>query len=320
MKAILLLSFTTLLLTPALKADQEVSYPKDGPIIDLAFPDDWKVKPKDGVLYAHPEDDAGFFITLAPLEATSEDPSAAVKEVKDEIEDLFKNVTYKEPQTTEAGDIDIMLINAKGEDEDGVANINIWMIAKKGEETLLAMKCISSPEAFEKHAEVGGKIINSISSHGAPAVELQTFSYPDKQNPTFTAEVPADWKVEADDKGKFITSADKQFTATIIAIDTEHIMDATNSIGQGVTARYESVVWNEGGKPTIKKDDETGMTLTSNSGIATGADGSSHRLGLYQFAKIGSDKFYVVSTWAAEKAFEANAEAISAMLSSIQHK
>ncbi|MDZ4290039.1 MAG: hypothetical protein U0984_18885 [Prosthecobacter sp.] len=320
MKTCLLLCLTSLLFTAAARADQAVSFPHDKPIIDLAFPDDWKLKPGDGALFAHPEDDAGFFMALSALEATSADPKAAVAEVKEDIEALYKNVKYQEPETTEAGDIDIMLINAKGKDEDGVANINVWMIAKKGEETLLVLKCISSQEAFEKHAEVGGKIIGSIVSHGKKAAAVQHYSYPNKESSKFSVDFPADWKVEADEKGAFVVSADKMFTVTILAIDTEHIMDATESIGKSVTARYASVVWNGGGKPTTKMDDATGMTLTANEGIAKGTDGSSHKLGLYQFAKVGSDKFFVLNTWAPEKAVEANAEGILMMLSSIKLK
>jgi hypothetical protein len=84
--------------------------------------------------------------------------------------------------------------------------------------------------------------------------------------------------------------------------------------------RYESVVWNEGGKPTVKQDEETGMTVTVNDGIGTHADGTKHRLGLYQYAKIGSKKFYVVNTWALESGLRENAKAIDAMLESIRHK
>ena len=133
-------------------------------------------------------------------------------------------------------------------------------------------------------------------------------------------DVPADWTIDADDKGAFVSSADKKFTATIIAIDMEHIMDATNSIGKDVTARYQSVNWNEGGKPATKVDEATGMTLTSNEGVGVGKDGSTHKLGLFQFAKKGSDKFYVVTTWAPENAVADNAEGILMMLSSINHK
>lgn len=326
MKTSKLLILAGLFLTSALMADQTVSFPGDKPVIDISFPSGWELKPKSGSLYAHPEGDSGYFMSLSELEATSADPTAAVEEVKEGIAELFKNVKYQEPQTTEAGDLDIMLLNAKGEDDDGVANINVWMIAKKGEETLLVLKCVSSQAAFEKYAEIGGEIINSITSHDAggsatnSGAAKQTYAYPDKENPTFVMDVPADWTIEADDKGAFVSAADKKFTATIIAIDMEHIMEATDSIGKDVTARYQSVNWNEGGKPTTKIDEATGMTVTSNEGIGVGKDGSTHKLGLFQFAKKGSDKFYVVTTWAPENAVADNAEGILMMLSSINHK
>jgi hypothetical protein len=197
------------------------------------------------------------------------------------------------------------------------------MIGKEGSDSFLVMKCISSQEAFEKHGELGINVINSITAHGAEAAdaaELQTYSYPNKENPTFAIDLPADWKVTPDETGAFIESANKQFTATILAIDTEHIMDAMDSIGQDVTKRFESVVWNEGGKPKTEVDEETGLTITSNLGEAVHADGSRHFLGLFQYAKVGSKKFYVVNTWALEKTLPDNAAAIDAMMESIRHK
>ena len=149
MKIVLLLCFANLLVASGLKADQEVSFPKKAPLIDMAFPDEWEVKPKQGVIYAHPKEDASYFMSLSTLEATSADPEAAMLEAKTGIEELFKNVKYQEPQTMEADGLDVMLVNAKGKDEDGVANITLWMIAKKGVETVVMLKCVSSQAAFE---------------------------------------------------------------------------------------------------------------------------------------------------------------------------
>lgn len=317
MKPRLLLCLVTLFCMPHGSAGQEVGFPKAKPLIDLTFPDGWEIETKDGVLYAHPEEDAGFFIALAKSEATK--PKDAAAGAKEEIEELFKNVKFDEPQMTEADGLHLMIVNAKGEDEDGKANINLCLIGKEGDDTILVMKCISSQEAFEKHGELGIKVINSITLH-AEEPTLQTYSFPDEKDPSFAIDFPKDWKVDADETGAFIESANKQFTTTIIAIDVEHIMEAMESIGQSVTKRYESVVWNEGGKPTVKQNEETGMTVTVNDGIATHADGTKHRLGLYQYAKIGSKKFYVVNTWALESGLRDNARAIDAMLESIRHK
>jgi hypothetical protein len=313
-----MLCLAALVCAPFSLAGQKVSFPEADPVIDLVYPDGWKMETKDEILYAHPEDDAGFFITLAESEA--ETPEDAAKELKEEVEDLFDNVKYEEPQTAEAGELHLMIINAKGEDEDGKANINICMIAKEGAERFLVLKCVSSQEAFEEHGDLGVDVINSITAHGAEAADLQTYSYPNDENPTFSVDLPADWKVAPDETGAFIESANKQFTATVLAIDTEHIMDAMNSIGQDVTKRFESVVWNEGGKPKTEVDEETGFTITSNLGEAVHADGSRHFLGLFQYAKAGSKKFYVVNTWALEKTLPDNAAAIDAMMASIRHK
>lgn len=313
-----ILCLAALVCSPFSLAGQEASFPEKTPLIDLVFPDGWKMETKEGVLFAHPEEDAGFFITLA--ESGADSPEGAVEEVKEEIEGLFENVKYDEPQTAESGKLQLMIINAKGEDEDGKANINICMIATEGGESFLVLKCVSSQEAFEEHGDLGINVINSITPHGAAAAALQTYSFPDDENPTFAVDLPEDWKVSPDKTGAFVESADKKFTATILAIDTEHIMEATETIGKDVTARFESVVWNKGGKPKVVVDEETGFTLTSNYGEAVHADGSRHVLGLFQYAKKGSDKFYVVNTWALEAALPDNAAAIDAMMESIRHK
>jgi hypothetical protein len=153
--------------SPLVLADQPISFPEKNPLIDLSLPDDWKIKPKGGVLYANPKDDPSFFMELSELEASIDNANAAIKEAKASIEDNFKNVTYDEkPSKADGVGVTLQVFNAKGEDADGKANINAILITQPKSEHYYMLLWISSQEAFEKHAEVGRKIIESIKAHG----------------------------------------------------------------------------------------------------------------------------------------------------------
>jgi hypothetical protein len=65
---------------------------------------------------------------------------------------------------------------------------------------------------------------------------LQTFSFPNKDNPAFSMKLPANWTIEKDEVGCYIVSLDKQFTCSVIAMNMEHIGDAMESISKKVGA------------------------------------------------------------------------------------
>lgn len=326
MKTPLFLCLSGLLLaTPAI-ADQSKSYPKEKPAIDFTLPDDWEVQSKEGAFFASPKDDDSFFLSLAPLESKSDDPEAAIKEVKAAVAEGFKNLTYEELQKVEGNGVAILLLQAKGEDEDGKANITSIMINQPDSEHLLYMQFVSSKEGFDKHGDAGLKIIRSIKAHlggkeaeeetpaEAEEGETQTYNYPDKDKPAFSLSVPADWKIESDDKGAHIVSADKMFTTTVIVVDAEHADDATESIKKDVGARYDSITWED---PTEHKDPASDMTMTANEGIADGK-GVNYKVGVLKLTKKDAKKVFILNTWAPEKAIEGNGEAIMKMLTSIK--
>jgi hypothetical protein len=288
------------------------------PLIDLVFPDTWEVKPKEGVLYAHPADDASYFISLAPLTATSDDPPSAVAEVKADVEDLFKNVTYKEPELTEAGPLNVMLINAKGEDEDGVANINLWMIARKDVPTVLLLKCVSSPEAFKKHGDEGLEIIRSMVAHEA-ASEAQTFRYPAKGKPEFTIDFPADWKMEPNDEGTYVESPDKLIAMNVLMIDAADVGVAMETMKAKIGGKYNSIEWNEGGKPEINKDEALGLTATFENAVALDSD-VKYSVNFVQYVRQGSDKFLLLFSQQPLKALEKHGDAMAEIIKSIKVK
>ena len=315
--SLLLLSLTTgLLFNSVALADQTVSFPEDHPIIDLSFPDDWEIKPKEGVIYAHPKDDAGLFFSLTHLEST--DPTEAAAQAKEDIEALFKNVKYKEPETAEAGEVNIMLINAKGTDEDGPANINLCLIGRKDKEALLALKCISSQEAFEKHGDLGTKIINSITAHKATP-EAQTFSYPSAEKPDYAIDFPADWVMKANDEGVYVESPDKLVAANVIMVPKAELATAEEALKKSVGERFKEILWNEGNDPEVNKDDALGVTATFHNAVASDGDGTEkYSVNLVSYDREAGDKSLVLLVQNPQHAIEKHAENLEAILKSIK--
>lgn len=316
MKQLLFVLISGALATSLSKADQSIIFPGESPLIRMAFPEEWELNSNEGILYAHPKDDAAYFMSLSTLEATSEDPEAAMVEAKTQIEESFENVEYTEPQIIEAGGLDVMLVNAKGQDQDGVANLNLWLIAKEGVETVVMLKCVSSQEAFEQYGEPGAEVINTIAAYEGD-VTLLSYSYPDEANPTFTFHYPEGWGLAADEAGAYLEAPDKLFTLNVVPIDMEHVADGMTNIMQQISAKYDGVVWNEDGEPEVQIDEASGNTLIISNGVGTGG-GIEHKLGVFQYAKQGAGKFFVLSTWAPMDEVEANFEAAQAILNSIE--
>jgi hypothetical protein len=66
-------------------------------------------------------------------------------------------------------------------------------------------------------------------------------------------------------------------------------------------------------------DDDTCNTLISSEGMAKGG-GMDHKVGVYQFAKKDTEKFFILSVRAPMTEAEANGEAVLKMLPSIEFK
>jgi hypothetical protein len=316
MKRLLFFLIAGALATSLSKADQSIIFPGEDPLIGMVFPEEWELNSNEGILYAHPKDDAAYFMSLSTLEGTSEDPEAAMLEAKTQIAESFENLEFTEPQIIEAGGLDVMLVNAKGQDQDGVANINLWLIARKGIEMVVMLKCVSTQEAFEQYGELGAEVINTITAYEGD-VNLISYSYPDEANPLFTFHYPEGWGLAADEAGAHLQAPDKLFTLNVVPIDVEHVADGMTNITEQISAKYDSVVWNEGGEPEVQIDEASGNTLIMSNGVGTGG-GIEHKLGVFQYAKQGAGKFFVLSTWAPMDELEANFEAAQAILNSIK--
>jgi hypothetical protein len=318
MKTSALLCLASFLFTSLALAGQPTSFPEKEPLIDMVFPDNWKLKTKDGVIYAHPAEDPSYFISISPLDATSADLPAAAAEVKEGVEALFKNVQYQEPELTEVGPLSIMLINAKGDDEDGKANINLWMVAQKDIETVLLVKCISSPKAFKAHGQKGLEIIQTITAHSG-GTETQNYSFPSEKNPEFSVDFPADWKMEPNDEGVYVESPDKLIAMNVLMIDAADVGVAMGSMKKKVGGAYSSIVWNQGGEPEINKDEALGLTATFENAVAMDAD-VKYSVNFVQYVRKGSEKFLLLFSQQPLKALEKHGEAMTEIIKSIKVK
>ncbi len=162
MKKPLLLLLATLLCAPLNRAAETVDYPEKDALISVTVPDGWETKYKNGRLYANPPDDDSYFVELEEMQATPDDGEAAIKEAKESIEASFKNVKYEEIQQTGGNGLGLAIMNAKGEDKDGKANLNAVLIVQPKAKKVILMLCISSQKGFEKYGEAGLEIIQGL--------------------------------------------------------------------------------------------------------------------------------------------------------------
>ena len=130
--------------------------------MSLSFPDSWDVKIKNGRLYGSPKGDDSFFTELSELDSPATDEDAAIKEAKSSIEESFKNLKYDEPERADNGGLSLIVINAKGEDQDGTANINAVLVLHPKSKKVFQLLIISSQAAFEKYGNAGVSIIKSL--------------------------------------------------------------------------------------------------------------------------------------------------------------
>ena len=310
------------------QADQTLNYPEKNPLVSFSVPDDWKPKVSNGSLFVVSPDGGEVIVEVMVMEASIKDDAAAVKEAKGTGEQDFKNLKFTKSDPMENNGLTATLLGGEGKDKSGEAHINMVLIKHPQAANQILFSLIASKDSAAKHGAACGAVMGSIHAVGGDkpkakalaAGEPVTYAYPSKAKPSFTMEVPADWALEADEKGGYITSADKKFTLNIIPIDIEHIDAAMEDITKKLSAKYDEVVWNEGGDPKVHIDEATGNTLISSEGVGKGG-GYDHKLGVYQFAKKGADKFFILSAWSPLKLADGpNGEAAKKKLMSVKLK
>ncbi len=312
MKHTLLFCLACLAVTSFTNADQTATFPQKEPLIDLTFPDGWEIK-EEGALLAHPKEDQSFIVSVAPLESTNDKVSEAVAEVKKLIEEDFEDVTYEELQKIEGEGVVSLLLQAKGKDSDGKASIFNLIINQPKAESLLLLQMIASSEGFEKYAEAGKQLMLSVKAHAT----VQTFAYPNKKEPAFTVDFPADWKLQTTDEGAYVESPDKLIPFNVLLIDSADVGVALESMKKKVGGAYSEIVWNEGKEANVVKDDALSLTATFENGQAM--DGKDpYVVNFVQYVKKGSDKFLLMFTQYPKAALEKHADNLEAVIKSIK--
>lgn len=285
MKYIFLTGLATLAMTALATADQTASYPKKEPLIDLTFPDGWEIK-QEGALLAHPKDDQSFIVSLAPLESTNEQIKEAVAEVKELVEGDFEDVSYEELQKIEGEGVASLLLQAKGTDSDGKANIFNLIINQPKGESLLLLQMIASPDGFEKYAEASKQLMLSVKAHAS----VRTFAYPNKKEPIFAVDFPADWIMQAEGESCQALSADKFVNVNVLLIDAGEKDVALGKLKESVGGKFASIKWDE---PSVNTDEATALTATFAHGVAKD-EGKEYSVNFVQYVREGSDKLFML--------------------------
>lgn len=270
-------------------AAQVAAYPKAKPVIDLSFPDEWEVQLDGDGLLANPKDDDSFQVLVLPLESTSEEVDAAVKETKALLAEDFEELEYEELQKIEGEGVASLLLQAKGQDSEGKVNIACLLINQPEAKNLFLAQLISSPEGFDKHGDAGLALIRSVKAHASS----QTFAYPAEGKPLFTVDFPADWPLEKSDQGCYVVSPDKIVATNVLLIDASEVGKALESIKADVGGKFSEIVWNEGNDPEVNKDESLKLTATFENGVAQD-EGKKYAVNLVQYVVEGADKFLVL--------------------------
>jgi hypothetical protein len=326
MKTSLLLLLSLLGASSAI-ADQTLTYPAKNPLVSLVAPDDWEVDQKeDGRLFIISPDGGDVIVELSPMEAEMDDTEGALKEAKSTVDQDFKKLKLEATGPVDNNGLSIIMYGGEGEDDTGPAHINMAVLRNPAGKAPILFAMIVSKEAAGKYGAACGAILESISAASAKGAgkamaaegKTQLYAYPSEDDAKFTMEVPAAWALEADEKGAFITSADKKFTLEVIPVDVEHIEVAMEDFTKTVSAKFDEVTWNEGKEPQVNIDDATGTTLISSEAVAKGG-GLDHKLGIYQFAKKGCEKFFILKAWSPLALADGpNGEAALKMLMSVK--
>jgi hypothetical protein len=86
-----------------------------------------------------------------------------------------------------------------------------------------------------------------------------------------------------------------------------------------IGGKYNSIEWNEGGKPEINKDEALGLTATFENAVALDSD-VKYSVNFVQYVRQGSDKFLLLFSQQPLKALEKHGDAMAEIIKSIKVK
>lgn len=182
-----------------------------------------------------------------------------------------------------------LLLQGKGADDEGKVNIACLIINQPDAESLIMLQLISSPEGFEKHGDAGLALIKSVKAHAS----TQTFAYPAEGKPLLTVDFPGDWPLDKTEQGCYVVSPDKFVAMNVLLIDAGEAEKALESIKADVGGKFASIVWNEGKKAEVNKDEALKLTATFENAVAQD-EGKKYAANIVQYVREGSDKFLIL--------------------------
>ena len=141
---------------------KDATYPKTEPVISLAVPEGWEMEWEDDLLYLHSDDDDNVVVEVSALKATKKEGAKALEEMKNTVQEAFKNMEWKPMQEGGSNNVGIYILNGKGEDDQGKANINAIMVTNGDNDKLFMVFIASSPEGSEKYGADIDALLKSL--------------------------------------------------------------------------------------------------------------------------------------------------------------
>ncbi|WP_395715344.1 hypothetical protein [Prosthecobacter sp.] len=141
---------------------KDMTYPKAEPMISLSVPEAWETEWEDDLLYLRADDDDNVVVEVSALKATKQEGAKALEEMKTVVQDAFKNVEWKPMQEGGSNNVGIYILNGKGQDDQGMANINAIMVTNGDNDKLFMVFIAASPKGSEMHGAAIDALLKSL--------------------------------------------------------------------------------------------------------------------------------------------------------------
>jgi len=143
------------------RAGTKYIFPAEDPIFSIVFPDNWKIEPDEDILHATPADES-IYLGIWALDV--EDLEAALEALDEVTAEIVADLKVISTDTLVVNDIDILLVEAQGIDEEGdTINISAFFFSPD-DETIFITLSYGTPEAEKIHEKELISILKSISA------------------------------------------------------------------------------------------------------------------------------------------------------------
>lgn len=162
MKTSLLVSLLSLVLAPAVRADQVFNYPAEKPIFSIAFPDAWKIETGDQSLSASSPDE---LVNMELMALDADEAASAIDDAKEGLEEELKGIKWLgEPEKGELNGLKATFLNGNVTLEGVKMAVNCAVFAPKAGDTFFMLFNVVPLESLKQHGDEIEKVLKSI--HG----------------------------------------------------------------------------------------------------------------------------------------------------------